>query len=273
MLIRRAIYGVLCPLLLLVAIPASADESDADRARCKASYERVQVLMRDEHFEDARAQLALCEQTCPAALGSDCRKWSNDLESLTPTVRLAVTDRQGSPLPEVRVTVDGKPLDAPLARPIKIEPGTHAFVFEHAGFGSVTTTTAVHAGERDKSIVAVMSPLEAAPPEAPPARTSATASYVVGGVGVTALVAAGVLAIKGHADRSALVSQNCAPRCDPGSVNAIATEWWVSAGLAAGGVIGIGIAVVLWPRADHAPAAMPALSLSPRTFAATWNLP
>ncbi len=273
-LVRRAICGGLSALFLVAATPASAGESDADRARCKASYERAQVLVRDEHFDAARSQLEICIETCPAELVTDCRKWSRDVESLTPTVRLAAHDALGNALTDVRVSLDGNRLEAPFGGAIRIDPGTRVFLFERAGFTPTTTSLDMHAGERDRTVAVVLTavePVVLAPPTPP--RPSATASYVVGGIGAAALITAGVLTIKGFADRGSLRS-SCAPKCDPGAVDAISTEWWAAGGIAAGGAIAVGIAVLLWPRSEHASSgAIPAVSISPRAFAATWNLP
>lgn len=270
---RRAICGGLSALVVIMATPAFADESDADRARCKASYERAQVLVRDEHFDAARSQLDICIETCPVALVSDCRKWSRDVENLTPTVRLAAHDALGNALTDVRVSVDGNHLDAPFGGAIRIDPGTRVFLFERPGFAPTTTSLDVHAGERDRTVSVVLVAVERALPPPPPPRPSPAASYVVGGIGAAALITSGVLTIKGFADRSSLRS-SCAPKCDPSAVDAISAEWWAAGGIATGGAVAVGIAVLLWPRSEHASSgAVPAVTISPRAFAATWNLP
>ncbi len=267
---RGVICGLATACLLTFPTTAAADDGEADRARCKASYERAQVFVRDERLEAARAQLLICEQTCPVELVTDCRKWRRDVDALTPAVRVVVRDTRGRTLTDVRVTEDGRALAGPLDAPIAIEPGAHVLVVERAGYSPAVTRFDVHAGERDRTIVVVLVPIEATAPPAP--RSSTTPSYIVGGIGAVALVAAGVLGIKGQIDRSSFRS-SCAPTCDSSAVDSIRTEWWIAAGLGVVGAIAVGAGIVLWPSSDRAGRSpVPEVTLSPRAFAVTWKL-
>lgn len=264
--------GVGLAMACFVGFPAAsfADDTDADRARCKASYERAQVFVRDERLEAARAQLLICEQTCPAELVTDCKKWRRDVDALTPAIRIVVRDARGRTLTDVRLTEDGRPLEGAPDAPIAIEPGSHVLVAERAGYSPAVTRFDVHAGERDRTIVVVLVPLEATAPAEP--RPSATPSYVVGGIGVAALVASAVLGIKGHMDRSSLRS-SCAPTCGGSAVDAIATEWWIAAALGVAGATAIGVSIVLWPSSDLIGSSpTPQVTLAPRAFTVTWRL-
>lgn len=249
-----------------------AASADAARARCKASYEGAQVLVRAERYRAAKAQLLVCEESCPAPLVADCRAWSRDVETLTPTVVLAVRGLPGGAVSDVRVTEDGQALDAPFSGPLAVEPGAHVFVFERAGYATSAARVEIHAGERGRVVAVSLTP--AATEEKPPLRrASPAASYVVGGFGIAALLAAGVLTIKGHLDRSSL-RDTCAPTCDSAAVDAIRVEWWTAAGLAVGGAAALGAAVLLWPTsARQRAAALPVVSISPRAVAATWTMP
>ncbi len=249
----------------LVAVHASADDAEGERARCAASYESAQVLRRDEHLEAARTQLLICQSTCPQRLAGDCTSWLRDVESLTPTVRLVARDTGGQKIADALTTVDGRLVDA-RERAVAVEPGAHIFRFERRGTDAAEVRIELHAGERERVIAVVLSP-SARPLQresAPPAPR--TASYVLGGVGVAGLVTAGILAIKGDVDRSSLRA-SCAPECDPARVDAVRTLWWTSAGVGAAGAIALGLAVVLWPRA-HASA----LTITPRSVALVWQL-
>ena len=253
---------------ILVAVPASADGAEGDRARCAASYESAQVLRRDEHLEAARTQLLICQSTCPQRLERDCTTWLRDVESLTPTVRLVARDPGGLEIADALVTVDGRLVDA-RGSAVAIEPGSHLFRFERRGAEAAEVRADLHAGERERVIAVVLSPFVVPPPRASATPASRTASYVAGGLGAAGLVSAAILAIKGDVDRSSLRG-SCAPVCDPARVDGIRTLWWTAAGVGAAGAIALGLAVVLWPRAPAS--AMPALAIAPRAVALVWQL-
>ncbi len=261
----------------LAAGPATAAKtSEENVARCRASYEAAQVLRREEHLEAARNQLLICGSTCPEALVADCAKWLHELEALTPTVRVDARDATGRRVPQLRVTVDGAEVRARGDGAIAIEPGLRAFRVEAGGYEPVERRVEVHAGEREHPISVVLTLRATAPPPPralpTPEPSSATPSYVLGGIGAAALLAAGILGVVGHVNRSSLHS-SCAPTCDPSRVDAIRTLWWTAAGIGAAGVVAVGIGVVLWPRARSSSAASPTLTIGPRSIALGWDLP
>jgi hypothetical protein len=247
--------------LASVSVVTSAAEPDESKARCKASYETAQVLRREEHFEAARRELAICRDTCPAPLVRECRAWSEEIAALVPTVRLDIHDDAGRPVRVVRVTVDGRAVTDRLDQPIAIDPGTHVFRFEPSDRPAAETRAEVHSGERER----VVSIALAAPPtpredrvspaslsSPPPSRTR---SYVAFGVGAVAAAVAGILAIKGDVDRASLES-SCKPNCRTSEVDAIRTLWWGA--VAAGSVSAVAVAVglVLWPSSPSKAASL-----------------
>jgi hypothetical protein len=176
----------------------------------------------------------------------------------------------------VRVLVDGRVLPN-VEGPIALDPGVRVFRFEPAVGTAVETREEVHAGEREHLVSVVLEvPAEADSPSQRPVATepararSRTPSWILGGVGVLTLTAAGVLAVKGHVDRGTLRSE-CAPYCDQGEVDFIRGLWLASGGLAAVGVLSVVAAAVLWPRAPSA--RVPSLAFSSRGIAAAWPLP
>jgi hypothetical protein len=249
---------------ILIAFPARADSVEATRARCLASYESAQVLRREEHLEAARAQLQICGATCPETLARDCARWLVDVDALRPTVRFVARDPSGQNVTDVMIKVDDRLLVDHAGASFGVEPGAHVFRFERRGFSPAEVRAEVHAGERDRAIGVLLSPLPPEPAVTPPAH-STTASYVLGGIGV--------LAIKGEADRGSLRS-SCAPSCDPARVDAIRTLWWTAAGVGAAGAVTLAIAVLLWPpRVHDSPRTAPQLAISPRSVAIVWKLP
>lgn len=244
---RRGIVIVAAAAELARAPLAFADDGEsAVRARCSASYEQAQTLRRDERLEAARAQLLVCEATCPDALARDCARWRTEVDALMPTVVLGATDQDGAPRNDARVTVDGHVVASPFGGPVAVSPGEHVFRFERRGSRPVEVRVELHASERDHPVTVVLSPFELAPSSPRPA-PSAIPSLLIGGAGVLLLGVSGALAVKGHVDRSTLRS-TCAPYCSDDAIGSVRTLWWTAAGLALGGAAALGVAVVLWPR-------------------------
>jgi hypothetical protein len=250
---RGTAGGMFAFALTFASVVTSAAEPDESKARCKASYETAQVLRREEHFEAARRELAICRDTCPAPLVRECRSWSEDIAALVPTVRLDIHDDAGRPVRDVRVTVDGRAVTERLDQPIAIDPGTHLFRFESSDRPAAETRAEVHAGEREHVVSIV---LAAAPParearlvpsrlvsSPPPSRTR---SYVAFGVGAVAAAVAGILAIKGDIDRASLES-SCKPNCSTSDVDAIRTIWWGAVAAGSLSVVAVAVGLVLWP--------------------------
>ncbi|WP_394835107.1 hypothetical protein LVJ94_52275 [Pendulispora rubella] len=252
-----------CVGAILASFPAApvaraAEPGDAAKARCAASYEAAQMLRREERLSAARAELLVCEETCPEKLAEDCAKWRGELAHLMPTARFFVRDAEGRPLGGVRVAVDGHAIDgAADEASVLVEPGRHVFRFERQGYFPAEVRSEFHVGERDHVVhvvLASIAPVQAsaartsfgaAPRPAP--RASRTPSYVLGGIGLAALATAGGLALKGYADRASL-RDSCAPTCEQSDIDSIRTLWWVAAGVAVAGATSIGVAIVLWPR-------------------------
>ena len=213
----------------------------------------------------------------------DCAKWRREIDVLTPTVRFDARDRSNVELSGVTVSEAGKAVASSTAL-VPVEPGAHVYRFEKSGFAPTDVRVELHAGEQGRVVLGTLAaeahvapaaapasaqPTMTAPPPAdiPPSRTAA---YVVGGVSAALLVAAGVLAIKGLADRSSLRS-SCAPTCNDSQLGPIRTEWWVAGGLGVAGALGAGVAVFLYTRDERSRAALPTVTLSPRYATLRWT--
>src|SRR5262245_9551292 len=110
--------------LLMTAADQGEARADTQKEACATAYEQAQRLYRDGRYGLARSQLAICTQTCPTALASDCERWSREVDDAMASVVLVARDRQGKPLTEVRVRLDDQPLVERLdGHPVLVEPG------------------------------------------------------------------------------------------------------------------------------------------------------
>ncbi|MEJ7727727.1 MAG: hypothetical protein WKG00_00765 [Polyangiaceae bacterium] len=219
--------------------PRAASPSAGDT--CVMAYEQAQQNQRARRLLQARADLQLCQRVCPSMLTLDCDRWLGEVSGGIPTVILYAVDQQGRSLSEVRVLVDGAPLVESLdGAQVEVDPGEHTFTFEGRRGGRTETRLAVSSGERAQTISVRLDEAAVGALGTPP-----TATWVLGGVAAGALALGGVLAIKGHVDRSDLEA-SCAPSCSEDDVDAVRTEWAV-AGVAAGvGAAAAIAALVVW---------------------------
>jgi hypothetical protein len=240
-----SVRGTLAAASLALSASVAATASATDKVRCMAAYEQGQELRRQDKLSASRAQLLICSQTCPKTLAADCMTWKAEVEALMPTVRLRARDARGH-LIDARVLVDGTLLvDKLTDEPVPVDSGDHTFRFETPSGDSAEIHVSLHGGERAREIEAVVAPLAATDVTPASPATLPTSALVLGAVGGIALSLAVVLSVKGHIDAARLQS-TCAPRCSPGDVDAIDTQYnvaWVSGGL---GVAALGAALFLW---------------------------
>ncbi|WP_437682384.1 hypothetical protein [Sorangium sp. So ce131] len=233
---------------------------------CASSYEQAQQLLSDRAFKRARAELRACVSACPATLARDCQSWLEKVDREMPSVALSAASADGRAPGRVRVLLDGAPLveDIPAA-PVEVDPGRHTFTFEDAAGTRVVAVVNLSPG--DKALpIAVRFPRAAPPPPAAGGGAGAVRQrwplWIAGG-GAAALVVGAILGIKGHIDRSALISERCAPSCPPDKVDAIDTLWKAGAISAGVGAVALGAGTVLYfqldPVAPPPPAAGAAL--------------
>lgn len=280
----RQATAIVLALLAFSGVAGAADGNETGKARCQSSYVTSQALRRDGKLSEAKTQLLICKETCSASFAGDCARWLDEVDALFPRVRLVVVSSEGRPVSDARLFVDGSHLELDESS-LPLEPGTHVLRVEARGYQPSETTVSLRVGERERPVEVVLEP------NAPPPRERAdneeddlekvrmaaardqggsrVPSFVVGGVGIASLVAAGALAIKGHVDRSGF--SECSPRCDPKEVDAVRSTWVVAGVLGAVGAVTIGLAVVLWPSSSHSVTTH--LRVAPRSVALSWDLP
>lgn len=248
----RGLAGALLFAWLAVAGEARAQGSQDLKEACAASYEQAQTLRRAAKLGLARAQLAVCQQTCPAVLAKDCRRWVDEIEREMPGLSLRVVDRDGASLSDVELSVNGELSEMPAeGELLRLDPGRYRIVVRYADRRHARVVE-LEPKEREVLSVAfdVVRPQE--PPSAPGDPTAdrrgelavPPAAWALGAIGAVGLGAGAVLAIKGHVDRSDLRSR-CAPNCEQEEVDAIQRDWTIAAIAAGVGAVATGVAIWL----------------------------
>jgi hypothetical protein len=233
---------------------AQAQGSQDLKEACAASYEQAQTLRRAAKLTLAGAQLAVCQETCPAALSRDCRRWTEEIDREMPRLSLSALDRNGAPLSGVELSVDGELTEMPAeGAALRLDPGRHRLVLR---FGDERHAREVVLAARAQQQLSVEFDVVRAPEPVDtgtggdPTRDRSgelvipPAAWALGAVGVVGLGAGLVLGIKGHVDRSELRS-SCAPACEQEDVDAIQRDWTIGAVAAGVGAVATGVAIWL----------------------------
>jgi hypothetical protein len=186
--VRRRLWLGLVGAMALASAPASADD-----AACIAASEGSLALRQQGKLHEALKQLATCAQSsCPGEVATECARRIDDIKGAMPTLILTAKDGSGNDLYDVKVSMDGAPLETTLdGRPVGIDPGEHVFVFELAGQPPVEKRLVLREGEHDRREGVVLGPPPppvAAPPPAPPPAswwtTQRTLAVVGAGLGL-----------------------------------------------------------------------------------------
>jgi hypothetical protein len=214
-----------------IAPAARADE----RFECASAAERAQTLRDAAKLRAASSELVTCARaSCPTVVREDCAKWLAEVQGQMPSILVRARDARGRDVAGVRVLVDGTPLVARLEGvAVGIDPGPHRLRFEAAAGAVEEVDLVINETEKRRVVgVAFRVPLEVdgtapsiGPEPAPPSERSTVPLYVVGGIGVAALVSFAFFEVGGQSHYAHL-RDTCAPThsCDPADRDAAHAE-------------------------------------------------
>lgn len=110
---------------VLSAPPSIARERPAPPS-CASAYEDGQMRRQAGQPREARESLLQCARSSCGSLQRKCASLAQQLRSAIAWVAPVVTDAEGTPLVDVRVTMDGQPLASRLdGRELPVDPGVH----------------------------------------------------------------------------------------------------------------------------------------------------
>ena len=265
---RVAVAPIAPALSLALAVLLAAPFASADPT-CISAYEQTQTLRKDGKPLASKAQAAICSrESCPALLTKDCTKWLAELDALVPTVVLEPRTPAGALRTDVRVKLDGAPLNEKIdGKPVSLEPGAHTFVFEADGAAPVERALVLKEGEKNKKVIVTLAAA------APTAETKSAdrpvplGVWLFGGATVVALATSAVFAIDGLGKKSDL--DQCKPHCAGSDVDAMSSSFTFADVALGAGVMAGAAAVYLFltrPSAESsAPAPASAASAGART--------
>jgi len=266
--VRVAVAPIAPALSLALAVLLAAPFASADPT-CISAYEQTQTLRKDGKPLASKAQAAICSrESCPALLTKDCTKWLAELDALVPTVVLEPRTPAGALRTDVRVKLDGAPLNEKIdGKPVSLEPGAHTFVFEADGAAPVERALVLKEGEKNKKVIVTLAAA------APTAETKSAdrpvplGVWLFGGATVVALATSAVFAIDGLGKKSDL--DQCKPHCAASDVDAMSSSFTFADVALGAGVMAGAAAVYLFltrPSAESsAPAPASAASAGART--------
>jgi hypothetical protein len=191
-----------------LAVISSASLAADDKKACSEAYEKTQSLRQDGKLGAAHEQALVCvRDVCAEFMRTDCTRWLDEIETISPSVVLRVRDAAGRDVTDVSVSLDGRPWLSELDGKTKpIDPGPHSLELRRAGAAPVTQTVRIREGEKAREITvslgAEVAPTEGrstsskpepAPGPAPASGSRSPAPWILGSVGVAGLAVGSIL--------------------------------------------------------------------------------
>jgi hypothetical protein len=205
---------------------ASAQHAHAETATetCIDATVEGQKLQRDGKLMGARERFLVCSSsTCPADVVSRCERWARGVTELVPSIVTVARDDAGHDLPDVRVTIDDRPPQAPSARAIELDPGEHRVRFERRGARTIEQRVVLHDAEKNRLVVGEFPSPKPLGPSTDKSTTRPVPAtvWVLGGIGIVGLASFGVFAAKGANDRT---THHCDTGCPTAQKNDVDAE-------------------------------------------------
>jgi hypothetical protein len=197
--------------------------------------------------------LTCARDVCPRPIKNDCSTWLTDLDRDAPTVVFGARDAKGNDLVDVKVSMDGTPIQERLdGKPTIVDSGEHTFRFETKDGAVRDEHVLVRAGEKARAIVVSFPSAEVEKDKQPKAPAvdkkrdagSLVPTILVAGIGVVALGSFAAFGITGESDVDGL--QHCKPNCAPKDVDRARTKL-IMADVSLGiGVVALGVAAYMF---------------------------
>lgn len=124
------------PIVIASARSAAAEQdttAPASGLQCVTANDAALDAMGQGRLLEARKYVAQCAHVnCPTLIREECAKLSSDWANSQPRLTFEIVGAWGERLSDVRVWVDGSPVDR--STPLEVDPGEHEGRFERAGY-------------------------------------------------------------------------------------------------------------------------------------------
>lgn len=243
-------------LLAMVTVEGVAFAGQDDREQCASSAEQAQQSRDEGKYRRAREQMLFCARdVCPGPIKSDCGKWLAELDRDAPTVVFGARDARGSDVFDVKVSMDGVPIQERLdGKPVLVDSGEHTFRFESKDGAIKEEKVLLRAAEKARPIMATLGGTggtgsEGGSPSGSVASDktnegSLVPAIAVGGIGVVALGAFAIFGLRGTSDVDDLKA--CKPNCKQDDVDSAKSKLVMADISLSIGVVALGVATYLY---------------------------
>jgi hypothetical protein len=207
-------------LAAALVLATSAAHAQDVKDNCADASERGQKLVDARRLLEARNAFISCAQeSCPAAVRSDCQAQLDAVKKNIPTIVVRAKDKSGSDVAQGAISLDGTKVGVLDGQDIQLDPGTHDVQIDLPDGRSFHRQVILAAGERSRQIVFdERAPAATAPvAEKAPAkrwtvvRSIGFVSTIVGGVAVTGGLITELVAVSAENNATTLRSRsaNC----------------------------------------------------------------
>lgn len=172
-------------------LAAQAALADA-KQECRDAYYKTQVLRDEGKLEEAIEEAEICVRSCGGALVDNCTRWKTDLEArVASSIIVEAVDESGAAMTDVTVSLDGVLwLDHLDGSAQSISKGPHTLEVTAEGAAPQKKSIVVQLGQKNRRIRVVIT--KSTPPPEPSDDVHSIGPWIMGGVGVGALVAGAV---------------------------------------------------------------------------------
>ena len=234
--------------------------ASADVAACVQAHAHGQAERNAGRLQSAKTDFVSCSAaSCPAAIQTECVAFLAELEVYSATVVFAAIDAAGNDVTDVKVKVDDQQvLEKLTGLSTTLDPGSHAITYVWPDGFEQRQTVVVAQGEKNRRVELRRQPDKvAAAPEPPPApkpvaKSTPTAAYVLGGVGILALGSFATFALLGKSAEGEM--DGCKPYCQKSQADKMRLRYLVADISLGVGLVSLGASGYLLVRGSREPA-------------------
>lgn len=148
---RGSYLGAVVVLSVLMT-SVTAGAADITKGQCVDANTYGQTLRKEGKLSAARGQFQLCNDAkCPDIVRTDCTQRLDEIEGAIPSILFDVKKADGSDVVDVKVMMDGKVVAEKMdGSPLVADPGSHEFSFEIPGEKALIRTFVLKEGEKGR---------------------------------------------------------------------------------------------------------------------------